>query len=266
VDQHEIIEKTAAHVQSLLNGEGSGHDWFHVDRVRRTALRIGGGEGADLFVVELAALLHDVSDWKFAGGDHEAGRRAAREWLQPLGPPQPTIDHVCEIIADLSFKGAGVETPMRTIEGQCVQDADRLDAIGAIGIARAFAYGGHKGRALYNPAIPPDEHASFEAYKKNTGPTINHFYEKLLLLKDRMNTATGKRAAYERHWTMEQFLRRFFAEWKGDLPPKPRPRNWLLEKMGLAGCALVGTVVVFLLLMGVIHLSLLFSGKILIPK
>src|SRR4051812_25940365 len=211
----DALQRTADHVRGLLSGEGSGHDWFHVERVRNTALRIAHEEGADVFVVELAALLHDVADWKFAGGDHEAGPRAARGGLLSLGGPQQTNDEVGVIIARLSFKGAGVETPMSTIEGQCVQDADRLDAIGAIGIARAFAYGGHQGRAMYDPAISPEPHASFEAYKKNAGPTINHFYEKLLLLKDRMNTATGKRMAAERHVVLEEFLEEFFAEWVG---------------------------------------------------
>jgi uncharacterized protein len=216
MNESEIIERTIEHVRELLSGEGSGHDWFHVERVRNVAVRIAREEKADLFVVELAALLHDVADWKFAGGDHEAGPRAAREWLASLGVPPPTIEHVTAIIAGLSFKGAGVETPMSTIEGQCVQDADRLDAIGAIGIARAFAYGGHKGRALYDPEVPPQPHASFEAYKKNAGPTINHFYEKLLLLKERMNTEAGKRLAAERHVVLERFLEQFLAEWMGE--------------------------------------------------
>lgn len=215
MNERDIIQKTTDHVRGLLSGEGSGHDWFHVERVRNVAARIALEEKADLFVVELAALLHDVADWKFAGGDHDAGPRAAREWLMSLGVPQQSIEHVADIIASLSFKGAGVETPMKTIEGQCVQDADRLDAIGAIGIARAFAYGGHKGRAMYDPAIPPELHASFEEYKKNTGPTVNHFYEKLLLLKERMNTPTGKRLAAERHLVLEEFLDEFFAEWVG---------------------------------------------------
>jgi uncharacterized protein len=139
----------------------------------------------------------------------------ARDWLASLEVEPSTIDHVTGIIADLSFKGAGVETPMNTIEGRCVQDADRLDALGAIGIARAFAYGGHKGRALYDPAIPPQPHATFEAYKKNTGPTLNHFYEKLLLLKDRMTTATGRRLAAHRHKYLEAFLDEFLSEWSG---------------------------------------------------
>jgi uncharacterized protein len=216
LNQSEIIRRTADHVRGLLSGDGSGHDWFHVERVRRTALRIGEEEQADLFVIELAALLHDVSDWKFAGGDHEAGPRAAQAWLGSLGVSPDVIEHVCDIIAGLSFKGAGVDTAMPTLEGQCVQDADRLDALGAIGIARAFAYGGHKGRALYDPAIPPEPHTSFEAYKQSTGPTINHFYEKLLLLKDRMTTATGRRLAAERHAYLERFLEQFFEEWNGE--------------------------------------------------
>jgi uncharacterized protein len=215
LNERDIIQKTADHVRGLLSGEGSGHDWFHVERVRNVAVQIGQEEKADLFVLELAALLHDVADWKFAGGDHEAGPRVAREWMTSLGVPAATIEHVADIIASLSFKGAGVETPMKTIEGQCVQDADRLDAIGAIGIARAFAYGGHKGRAMYDPAVPPQPHVSFEAYKKNAGPTINHFYEKLLLLKERMNTASGRRLAAERHVVLEEFLEEFFAEWVG---------------------------------------------------
>ena len=215
MNERDIIQKTTDHVRGLLSGEGSGHDWFHVERVRNVATQIARNEGANLFVVELAALLHDVADWKFAGGDHDAGPRAAREWLASLRVAQPTIDHVTSIISDLSFKGAGVETPMKTIEGRCVQDADRLDALGAIGIARAFAYGGHKGRALYDPAIPAQSHATFEAYKKNAGPTINHFYEKLLLLKDRMTTSTGRWLAAERHAYLEVFLEEFLAEWSG---------------------------------------------------
>jgi uncharacterized protein len=215
LNERDIIQKTTDHVRSLLSGEGSGHDWFHIERVRNVALRIAREEKADLFIVELAALLHDVADWKFAGGDHDAGHRAAREWLASLNVEPAVMDHVASIIKDLSFKGAGVKTPMKTIEGQCVQDADRLDAIGAIGIARAFAYGGHKGRPLYDPAIPPHPHASFEAYKKNTGPTINHFYEKLLLLKDRMSTNTGRRLAADRHVYLESFLTQFLSEWSG---------------------------------------------------
>ena len=216
MDISKLIQTTEEHVRQLLSGDGSGHDWFHIERVRNVALRIGREENADLLVVELAALLHDVSDWKYAGGDEKAGPLAARQWLQAQGAESAVIDHVCTIIAELSFKGAGVPTPMSTLEGRVVQDADRLEAIGAIGIARAFAYGGSRGRALYDPSVPPMLHDSFEAYKKGSGPTINHFYEKLLLLKDRMNTATARKLAAARHVVLEQYLEEFFAEWKGE--------------------------------------------------
>jgi uncharacterized protein len=212
----EIIEQTANHVRELLSGEGSGHDWFHTDRVRRVALHLASEEGADPYVTELAALLHDIADWKFSGGDHLAGSRAARDWLRSLGEEPGNVDHVCEIIDGLSFKGAGVATPMRTLEGMCVQDADRLEAIGAIGVARAFAYGGHKGQPLHDPDQSPTQHATFDDYKAKSSTTINHFYEKLLLLKDRMNTASGKRLAAERHLFMEYFLRQFLDEWNGE--------------------------------------------------
>ncbi|HEX5103280.1 MAG TPA: HD domain-containing protein [Pirellulaceae bacterium] len=215
MNERDIIPQTAEHVRSLLAGDATGHDWFHIERVRKTALAIAREEGADLFVVELAALLHDVADWKFAEGDHTASPRAARRWLEALEVNPEIVGHIEEIIAGLSFKGAGVPTPMRTLEGQIVQDADRLDALGAIGIARTFAYGGHKGQPLHDPSLPAQSHASFEAYKNNVGTSINHFYEKLLLLKDRMNTATGRRLAEERHTYTEQFLEQFFAEWDG---------------------------------------------------
>lgn len=198
-----------------MAGDSSGHDWFHIERVRRTALAIGREEGANLTVVELVALLHDIADWKFAAGDHTAGPRAAREWLVSQKADAPLIDHVCQIIAGLSFKGAGVPTPMATLEGQVVQDADRLDALGAIGIARTFAYGGHKGQPMHDPEIAPQPHASFDAYKRGGGTSINHFYEKLLLLAERMNTATGRRLAAERQKYMERFLEQFLAEWEG---------------------------------------------------
>ena len=198
-----------------MEGDSSGHDWWHVWRVWQTARNLAHEEGADLEVVELAALLHDVADWKFAGGDETAGPAAARVWLEAAGASEPLIAHVEQIVADLSFKGAGVATPMHSLEGQVVQDADRLDAIGAVGIARAFAYGGHKGRILYDPAVRPEQHDSFAAYKRNNGPTINHFYEKLLLLADRMNTTAAKRLASERHALMEDFLAHFYREWEG---------------------------------------------------
>lgn len=211
----EKISLTVAHVKHKLSGDTTGHDWFHIERVWKMARRIGEEEDADPIVVELAALLHDIADWKFHNGDETTGPRAAREWLESTGVDKETIRHVCSIIAGMSFKGAGVDTTMPTLEGRVVQDADRLDAIGAIGIARAFAYGGHKGRELHNPSIEPRLHATFEQYKSNAGPTVNHFYEKLLLLKERMNTETGKRIAEERHQYMEEYLVRFIDEWNG---------------------------------------------------
>jgi uncharacterized protein len=220
----DVIARTVEHVQQTLAGDSSGHDWWHIDRVRRNALRIAREERADLVVVELAALLHDIADWKFHNGDDTAGPRAAGEWLVRNKVDPATVEAVCEIIARVSFKGAGVLTEMPTVEGKCVQDADRLDAIGAIGIARAFAFGGHFGRPMYDPGTPAEFHESFMAYKTNSGPTINHFYEKLLLLKDRMQTAEGKRLALERHQFMEAFLARFFDEWNAvpSAPEQPR--------------------------------------------
>ncbi|MBD3616479.1 MAG: HD domain-containing protein [Gracilimonas sp.] len=217
MNQTDILSKTEEYVRETLEGEGSGHDWWHIHRVRNTALKLGNEENANLFVVELAALLHDIADHKFHDGDEEIGSATARKWLQGLNAEKHIIDHVCDIIRDVSFKGAKVETPMKSIEGKVVQDADRLDAIGAIGIARAFAYGGHKGRELHNPDIKPESHASFESYKKNSGPTINHFYEKLFLLKDRMNTKSGRKLAQERHQFMQEFVARFLDEWDGSV-------------------------------------------------
>ena len=211
-----ILQSTEQFVRDTLAGDSSGHDWWHIDRVRRNALHIAREESADLFVVELAALLHDIADWKFHGGDESAGPRAARAWLVQNELDPDTIDRVCEIIATVSFKGAGVPTVMTTLEGRCVQDGDRLDAIGAIGIARAFAFGGHFGRAMHDPGVSPEQHQSFSAYKSKGGPTINHFYEKLLLLKDRMQTDTGRRLAEDRHRFMELYLQQFFAEWNGE--------------------------------------------------
>lgn len=213
MNNKEILSKTESYVRNKLEGEGSGHDWWHIHRVRNTALKLGQEEKADLFVVELAALLHDIADHKFHGGDEEIGPATARNWLESLEVEESIIGHICDIIRDISFKGSEVETPMKTIEGKVVQDADRLDAIGAIGIARAFTYGGYKGRELHNPDTEPESHDSFDGYKKSTGPTLNHFYEKLFLLKDRMNTASGRRLAKERHEFMQEFVDRFLKEW-----------------------------------------------------
>lgn len=212
-----VISKTRDYVRKTFKGEGTGHDWWHIYRVWNMARRIAYVEkGADLFVVELAALLHDIADWKFNNGDETAGPLAAGKWLTKMGVDNETINHICGVIGDMSFKGAGVKTRMNTIEGMIVQDADRLDAMGAIGIARTFAYGGFKGREIYNPDVKFVKHKSFEEYRKSTGTTINHFYEKLLLLEDLMNTATAKKIARKRHEFMLKFLDRFYREWDGE--------------------------------------------------
>jgi uncharacterized protein len=215
VTQQPIIDAAVSHIKHVLGGDSSGHDWWHIYRVWQMAVRLAEAEGADLFVVQLAALLHDIADWKFHGGDLTAGPKAARTWLESQQVDETTTMHVCEIIGLLSYKGSGVATDMPTLEGQVVQDADRLDAIGAIGIARAFAYGGHDGRLLYDPEHPPEVHDSAQAYRSSRGPTINHFHEKLLLLIDRMQTITGKRLAEQRHRYMEEYLAEFHAEWEG---------------------------------------------------
>ncbi len=215
-----VVRATENFVRERLGGDASGHDWFHTDRVRRLALRLAREEEAtgaalDVRVIELAALLHDLEDWKFAGGDETAAPRAAAAWLSECGVDPETIAHVADIVGTLSFKGAGVPTPMATTEGAIVQDADRLDAIGAIGIGRTFAYGGSRGHPMYDPDTQPELHGSFAAYKASTGTTINHFPEKLLLLRDRMNTASARRLAARRHDVMEAFLAQFLAEWDG---------------------------------------------------
>ena len=216
MDKQTVLLNTQNHVRDLFTGEGSGHDWWHIYRVWKMAQHLTAEEkDVDHFVIELAALLHDIADWKFYGGDEDAGPKAAREWLEQQRVDEEVIVHVCEIIKHLSFKGAGVKSQMETKEGMIVQDADKLDAIGAIGIARTFAYGGHANRALYDPDIKPEYHTSFEAYKNNQSHTINHFYEKLLLLKDLMNTQAAKKVAEDRHKYMEEFLNRFYAEWDG---------------------------------------------------
>ena len=215
MNKDQIIIQTTEYIKTRLMGEGSGHDWWHVYRVWKNAIYIGKQESVDLFVVELAALLHDVADWKFHDGNVEIGPQVAKEWLESLGVTEEIVSHVCQIIKDISFKGAGVVTAMKTTEGMVVQDADRLDALGAIGIARTFAYGGSKSREMYNPDMKPEMHASFEQYKNSQGTSINHFYEKLLLLKELMNTATAKQIAVKRHAVMEDYLQQFFNEWEG---------------------------------------------------
>ncbi len=194
----------------------SSHDWWHVYRVWQMAKRLAVEENADLRVVELGALLHDIADWKFHDGDETVGPRIAGEILTTHGVDLTVIEQVQDIIATISYKGAGVATPMKTKEGECVQDADRLDAIGAIGIARTFAYGGAKGRSMYDPDIPPTMHQDKDSYHKDNGHTINHFYEKLLLVKDRLNTKSAKQIAEGRHAFLEKYLEEFYKEWNGE--------------------------------------------------
>ena len=210
----EIIEKTKEYVKNKLEGEGSGHDWWHILRVYNNALDIAENEGnCDIFTVELAALLHDIADWKFHDGNLDKGSEIADFFLSGLNVDKKTIEHVADIIKNISFKGANVENTITTKEGMIVQDADRLDAIGAMGIGRAFAYGGFMKREMYNPDVPYEIHNTFEEYKSKNGSTINHFYEKLLLLKDKMNTKTGREKAEKRHEFMLSFLDEFYSEW-----------------------------------------------------
>ncbi len=212
-----IIENTILFVQQTLKNAEGGHDWFHIERVYKNAQLIANGENADDFVVTLGALLHDIADSKFHDGDESVGPKVATEFLETQDVSVEVIDHVVAIIKNISFKGGKEAQSFKSLELDIVQDADRLDALGAIGIARTFNYGGFKGRALYDPAIEPDLNMTKEEYKASTAPTINHFYEKLLLLKDRMNTKTGKEIAEQRHLYMEQFLDQFYNEWNGKL-------------------------------------------------
>ena len=212
----EIVNKTILFVKSKLENAEGGHDWFHIERVYRNALLIADGEVCDENVVKLAALLHDIADSKFNDGDEIVGPKIAREFLELNQVEENRIQHVINIIENISFKGGNAQKTFSSIELDIVQDADRLDALGAIGIARAFNYGGFKNRVLYNPNIAPKLRMSKEEYKNSQAPTLNHFYEKLLLLKDKMNTKTAKKIAQERHRYMEGFLSQFYAEWDGE--------------------------------------------------
>lgn len=216
MNHQEIIDKTVEFVKAtLVNAEG-GHDWWHIYRVWQLAKKIAATEKTTLLVVELGALLHDIADAKFNDGNESIGPKKAREFLQSISVEEELITHVEKIIQHISFKGGNFEQAFNSTELAVVQDADRLDAMGAIGIARTFNYGGFKSRAIYHPNIQPNLNMSKEEYKNSTAPTINHFYEKLLLLKDRMNTATGKAMAVHRHNYMEQFLEEFYKEWEGE--------------------------------------------------
>jgi uncharacterized protein len=210
-----IIQITIEYVKTTLKNSEGGHDWFHIERVWKNALLIAKEEECDLELVQLAALLHDIADSKFHGGDEEIGPKTAANWLSSQNYPQDRIDRITSIIRAISYKGGANDYEDHSIEFQIVQDADRLDAIGAIGIARTFNYGGFKNRAIYDPSIAPNLNMTKEQYKKSTAPTINHFYEKLLLLKDLMNTESGKRIAEQRHQYMESFLIQFYNEWNG---------------------------------------------------
>jgi uncharacterized protein len=211
------IPQTIEFVKKTLADAEGGHDWWHVYRVWQLSKHIAAMENADLIVVELGALLHDIADSKFNGGDEEIGPRKAREFLVSLGLEEALIQHVENIITNISFKGGKEAQSFKSTELNIVQDADRLDAMGAIGIARTFNYGGFKNREIYHPDIQPNLNMTKEEYKNSTAPTLNHFYEKLLLLKDRMNTTTGKQMAIHRHRFMEQYLEEFYGEWNGEL-------------------------------------------------
>lgn len=211
-----MIQQTIDYVKSELKNAEGGHDWWHIYRVWKTAKQIATSEPVDNQVVELGALLHDIADSKFHNGDETIGPHKASEFLTSIGVDQKTIEHVILIIQNISFGGGNFKKKFHSPELAVVQDADRLDALGAIGIARTFNYGGFKNRAIYDPNIPPQLNMTKEEYKKSTAPTINHFYEKLLLLKDKMNTPTGKKMAKQRHQFMEDYLAQFYMEWEGE--------------------------------------------------
>jgi uncharacterized protein len=213
-DEMLVITQTVEYVKDELEGDSSGHDWWHVFRVWKTAARIAEIEHADMFTVQLAALLHDIGDYKFNDGNERLGSQMSRHWLEKLQVNESVICHVCEIVSEVSFRGVGASSGKRTLESMIVQDADRLDAIGAIGVARAFAYGGWKGHKIFEPEIEPVLYASFEEYKGRSSSSINHFAEKLLLLKELMNTETARRVAEGRHKFMLAFLEEFFREWE----------------------------------------------------
>ncbi len=215
MNHSEIIEKTTVFVKKTLANAEGGHDWFHIQRVLNNSRLIARGEDADILIVELGALLHDIADSKFHSGDETVGPGKARNFLESQKVSHEVIDHVVQIIENISFKGGNTTQKFTSRELDIVQDADRLDALGAIGIARTFNYGGFKGRGLYDPEVKPNLNMTKEEYKASTAPTINHFYEKLLLLKDRMNTETGRKIAAQRHAFMQTYLDQFYAEWEG---------------------------------------------------
>jgi uncharacterized protein len=216
MNKEQIILNTIDFVKETLEGAEGGHDWFHIERVYKNALLISENEKVDRFIVQLGALLHDIADAKFYNGDESIGPKKAREFLKKQHVDKDIIIHIENIILFISYKSSlDTSKKFTSPELDVIQDADRLDAIGAIGIARCFNYGGFKNRSLYDPAIEPNLEMTKEQYKKSTTPTINHFYEKLLLLKDKMNTKTGQLLAKDRHRYMEGFLQQFYEEWNG---------------------------------------------------
>jgi uncharacterized protein len=218
MNDQKLIEKTADFIKNKFAREGTGHDWWHIYRVWQLSKYIAVKEkGANMLVVELASLLHDIEDHKLHDGSSEPGAVAARAWLKSLGADEQTIAHVENIVRNISFKSADIKNELNTLEGQIVHDADKLDAIGAIGIARVFSFGGAHGRLIYDPDQPHLKHYTYELSRAENTPVIHHFYEKLLLLQDRMFTKTGKQMAGHRHVYMEKFLKEFYAEWEGKI-------------------------------------------------
>lgn len=217
MNKQQIILNTEAFVKATLKNAEGGHDWFHILRVYKNAKLISSQENVDEFIVELGALLHDIADSKFHNGDETIGPKEARKFLESQQVEESVIIHIENIITNISYKGGNFEQKFTSPELEVVQDADRLDAIGAVGIARCFNYGGFKNRSLYNPKISPKLNQTKDEYKNSNAPTINHFYEKLLLLKDKMNTVSGRKIAESRHQYMENFLQQFYNEWDGKL-------------------------------------------------
>lgn len=217
MDNSDVIAHVVSELKHEFADESTGHDWFHIERVWKNAKLISAKEGGDLFVIELAALLHDIADHKFVEDSDAEAKRRIQAMLGKVEVAQETIDKVIDIVLKSSFKGGIGDNPMKQLEGLIIQDADRLDAIGAIGIARTFAFGGKFGNLLYHPDIPPATFKNAEEYRKNRTHTINHFYEKLLLLKDKMNTPTARKMAEQRHLFMQEFLNQFYNEWQGKI-------------------------------------------------
>ena len=213
MNEQQIIDTTILFVKEELKNAEGGHDWFHIERVFNNAKLIAKGESATTFIIELGALLHDIADSKFHNGDETVGPKKATQFLLSQNVDSAIIEHVVQIIKNISFKGGNIQRTFSSIELDIVQDADRLDAIGAIGIARAFIYGGYKNNPIYDPELKPNLKMDKETYKKGNTTTINHFYEKLLKLKNMMNTSTGKQIAEDRHRFMLQFLEQFYREW-----------------------------------------------------